>query len=257
MKMTQAYKAQTDSDILDESVEVHRRRIDQLGTREPQVEPQGDDRIVLQVPGLSDASHLVALLGKTAKMRFQMVDASVGPGQEGHRADRRRASAARSSRTRTAADIVVRAPCDGGGSPPDQCAGRHDERPGEVDVVLNFDSVGAKQFGQATKENVGATSPSCSTIKIMEDARIREAVLAGSAENSGGFVLHSPTRSRGSCAPGALPAPLRSWSSARSAPNSVPTGSVPASFSTITGLVLVTIFMVLRYGLFGIFADVA
>ncbi len=74
LKMTEAYKTQLDADILGQSVEVVRHRIDQLGTREPSIERQGDDRIVVQVPGLGDPAHLVELLGKTAKMTFQMVD---------------------------------------------------------------------------------------------------------------------------------------------------------------------------------------
>ena len=85
MKMTEAYKNQTNNEILGQSVEVVRKRIDQLGTREPSIERQGDDRIVVQVPGLDDPKHLVDLLGKTAKMTFQMVDegASVDQAQKG------------------------------------------------------------------------------------------------------------------------------------------------------------------------------
>ena len=85
MKMTDQYKNETNNEILGQSVEVVRKRIDQLGTREPSIERQGDDRIVVQVPGLGDPKHLVDLLGKTAKMTFQMVDdnASIDQAQKG------------------------------------------------------------------------------------------------------------------------------------------------------------------------------
>ncbi|HWD50407.1 MAG TPA: hypothetical protein VG309_10795, partial [Rhizomicrobium sp.] len=74
MKMTDNYKASTSNEILNQSIEVVRRRIDALGTKEPSIERQGEDRILVQVPGLSDPSRLIALLGTTAKMTFQLVD---------------------------------------------------------------------------------------------------------------------------------------------------------------------------------------
>ncbi len=74
MKITDQYRTQNRArpDSFDQSIEVVRRRIDQLGTREPTIERQGDDRILVQVPGLSDPQHLIDLLGKTAKMTFQL-----------------------------------------------------------------------------------------------------------------------------------------------------------------------------------------
>ena len=259
MKMTQAYKAQTDSDILNQSVEVVRRRIDQLGTREPQIERQGDDRIVVQVPGLSDPSHLVALLGKTAKMSFQMVDdnASVDQAKKG---------------IVPIGDELLPLDHPAPGQPPDVVVERHvmvagdrltnaqagtNQQTGEVDVVLNFDSVGAKQFGQATKENVGRNFAIVLDNKIIEDARIREAILAGSAEISGGFTMQSANEIAGLLRAGALPAPLKVVEQ-RTVGAELGTDQINAGkFSTMAGLVLVAIFMVLRYGLFGIFADVA
>src|SRR5258707_368055 len=74
LKMTDIYKTQTRQEILKQSIEVVRKRIDALGTREPAIERQGDERIVVEVPGLSDPKRLIDNLGKTAKMTFQLVD---------------------------------------------------------------------------------------------------------------------------------------------------------------------------------------
>ncbi|HSZ75497.1 MAG TPA: hypothetical protein VK779_11805, partial [Rhizomicrobium sp.] len=72
MHLTDAYKKQTQEQVLNQSIEVVRRRIDALGTREPTIERQGDQRILVQVPGLQDPEHLKTVLGKTAKMTFQL-----------------------------------------------------------------------------------------------------------------------------------------------------------------------------------------
>ena len=76
LKMTDAYKKQLQTDVVGRSIEVVRKRIDELGTKEPSIEQQGNDRIVVQVPGLSDPTHLLKILQTTAKMTFQMVDES-------------------------------------------------------------------------------------------------------------------------------------------------------------------------------------
>ena len=79
MTMTEGYKTQTHEQVMDQSIEVVRRRIDAMGTKEPTIEKSGDDRILVQVPGLSDPARLKELLGKTAKMTFQLVDEAADP----------------------------------------------------------------------------------------------------------------------------------------------------------------------------------
>ena len=74
LKMTEGYKAQTNQQVVNQAIEVVRRRVDELGTRDPDIARQGDDRIIVQEPGLSDPKRLIDLLGKTAKMTFQLVD---------------------------------------------------------------------------------------------------------------------------------------------------------------------------------------
>ena len=79
LQMTDAYKTLTRQQVMDQSIEVVRRRIDALGTREPDITRAGDDRILVQVPGLQDPTQLKNILGKTAKMSFQLVDEQANP----------------------------------------------------------------------------------------------------------------------------------------------------------------------------------
>ena len=95
MTPTQAGLDQAIDQAMDDATEVVRKRIDELGTREPTIIRQGTDRIVVQVPGLQNPQALKALLGKTAKLEFKLVDLTADPAQvaQGHRADRQRSAA--------------------------------------------------------------------------------------------------------------------------------------------------------------------
>ena len=110
--MTDAYKTQTQQQILEQSIEVVRRRIDELGTREPDIARQGEDRILVQVPGLQDPERLKTILGKTAKMTFQLVDEAADPAAT-HRAHRRRDPAANVPIIQTASCRPISS-CSGG-----------------------------------------------------------------------------------------------------------------------------------------------
>ncbi|HEX2590982.1 MAG TPA: hypothetical protein VHL34_05780, partial [Rhizomicrobium sp.] len=81
LHMTDTYKVQKKEQTVEQSIEVVRKRIDELGTREPTIERQGDDRIIVQVPGLSDPKELINILKTTAKMTFQLVDETADPAQ--------------------------------------------------------------------------------------------------------------------------------------------------------------------------------
>jgi len=259
MKMTEAYRTETFNDIMNQSVEIVRKRIDQLGTREPSIERQGDDRIVVQVPGLTDPAHLVELLGKTAKMTFQMVDegASIDqarkgivpigsellplehpfPGQEPYLVIEKHVMVAGDRLTNARAEF---------------------DQNGLPDVTLTFDNVGAREFGDATKENVGRRFAIVLDGKVIEAATIQQVILGGTAQiTGGGFTVQSSNDLAGLLRAGALPAPLKVIEQ-RTVGAELGADQISAGrFSTLAGLALVAIFMVLRYGLFGVFADVA
>jgi SecD/SecF fusion protein len=260
MHMTDNFKTRTQDQILDESIEVVRRRIDQLGTREPTIERQGEDRILVQVPGLSDPQRLIRLLGTTAKMTFQMVDDSADMTQ-----------AARGI-VPIGDELLKYAPLKNGATPPPLVVERRvlvggdrltdaaqsfDPQSGQPDVTLKFDTVGAREFGDATKENVGKRFAIVLDNQIIEAASIREPILGGNADITGGFSVQSATDLAVLLRAGALPAPLKVIEQ-RTVGAELGADQVTAGkFSTLAGLILVALFMVARYGLFGLFADVA
>ena len=186
MKMTDAYKKQNNSDIMGQSVEVVRRRIDQLGTREPLIEQQGDDRIVVEVPGLNDPAHLVDLLGKTAKMTFQMVDDSASLDQ------------AQKGIVPIGSELLYQDSPIKGQPPTPLVVERHvvvagdrlvdaqagfSQQTGEPNVSFRFDSVGAQHFGEASKENIGRRFAIVLDGKVIEAPVIRDAILGAQAKS--------------------------------------------------------------------------
>jgi preprotein translocase subunit SecD len=260
LKMTDAYKIQMQGEIVNQSVEVVRRRIDELGTREPTIERQGDDRILVQVPGLSDPRRLLVLLGKTAKMTFQLVDesASVPEAQKGI--------------VPIGSELLMEDNPQKGGPPVPivvekrvMVAGDRltdarqgfSSQTGEASVEFRFDTVGAKEFGDVSKENVGRHFAIVLDNKVIEAPVIREAILTGSGEITGSFTAQSANDLAVLLRAGALPAPLKVLEQ-RTVGAELGADSVKAGkYSALAGLFLVALFMIARYGLFGLFADLA
>jgi preprotein translocase subunit SecD len=259
MKMTEQYKNETNTEILGQSVEVVRKRIDQLGTREPSIERQGDDRIVVQVPGLGDPAHLVQLLGKTAKMTFQMVDdsASVDQAQKGIVPIGSEYLPMDNPKGLQGPGLVVEKHVVVSGDKLTTARADSNQQTGETVVVFSFNNVGAKEFGTASKENIGRRFAIVLDKKIIEAPVIRDAILTGTGEISGSFTFETANDLAVLLRAGALPAPLKVIEQRTTGPQMGVDQINAGKFSTLAGLACVAIFMVLRYGLFGIFADIA
>jgi protein-export membrane protein SecD len=260
LHMTDNFKTRTQGQILEESIETVRRRIDQLGTREPTIERQGEDRILVQVPGLSDPQRLINILGKTAKMTFQMVDdsADLNQAQRGivPIGDVLLQQAPDKNGMKKPPLVVERRVLVGGDRLTDASQG-FDPQTGEPDVLFKFDTVGAREFGDATKENVGKRFAIVLDNQVIEAPVIREPILGGSGDITGNFTVQSATDIAVLLRSGALPAPLRVIEQ-RTVGAELGADQVQAGkYSTLAGLALVALFMVARYGLFGLFADLA
>jgi len=260
MTMAQGYMTQLGSQTVRQSIEVVRKRIDALGTREPTIEQQGDDRILVQVPGLSDPQHLIALLGKTAKMTFQLVDESasvpeamkgiVPIGSELLYEDN-------PQKGEPPVPMVVEKRVMVAGDRLTDASQGFSSQTGEASVEFRFDTVGAREFGDVTKENVGRHFAIVLDNKIIEAPVIRDAILAGSGEITGSFTPQTANDLAVLLRAGALPAPLKVLEE-RTVGAELGADSVKAGkYSALAGLFLVALFMVARYGLFGLFADVA
>ena len=260
MKMTDAYKTQTQTDIVGQSIEVVRRRIDAMGTREPTIERQGEDRILVQVPGLEDPSRMKAILGKTAKMTFQLVDenASIPQAVKGivPIGDELLYEPGRAKGEPDTPIVVEKRVMVAGDRLTDARPG-FDSRTNEPIVTFRFDTVGAREFGNVTKENVGRRFAIVLDNKVISAPVIQEPILGGSGQITGNFSVQSANDLAVLLRAGALPAPLKILEE-RTVGAELGADSVKAGqYSAIGGLILVALFMIARYGLFGVFADVA
>lgn len=240
---------------VEQSIEIVRRRIDELGTVEPLIQRQGDDRILVQVPGLQDPARLKALLGKTAKLTFRMVDLSMTPQQ----ALESRAPAESEllySQDGKQPYLIERRILVPGEDLVDATTG-FDSRTQEPVVNFRFNTQGGRRFATATQENVGKPFAIILDNQVISAPVIREAITGGSGQISGNFTVQSASDLAILLRAGALPAPLTIIEERTVGPglgqDSINAGISAAYF----GMVLVIIFMIVTYGLFGLFANLA
>ncbi len=257
LKMTDAFKSITRQQVMDQSIEVVRRRIDELGTREPGIERSGEDRILVQVPGLQDPAQLKEILGKTAKMSFQLVDEQADPNAAvAPIGDEILPMMAENKNTPAQKVVVQRRVLVSGDRLTDAGQG-FDQQTGQPVVTFRFDSVGAKAFGDVTKERVGHRFAIVLDKQVITAPVIINPILGGTGQITGNFTVEGAKNMGILLRAGALPAPLNVIEE-RTVGAELGADSVKAGrYSAMAGLALVALFMILRYGLFGLFADVA
>ena len=251
-----AILARTQSAI-QQSMEIVRRRVDEMGTTEPVIQQQGTDRILVQVPGLSDPQRLIAILGQTAKMNFRLVDTSTTAQQvlATHKVPA-------GSEVLYMVDnpevpiLVQRRVMVGGDSLIDAQPG-FDSRNGEPVVNFRFDSTGGRIFGEVTRDNVGKPFAIVLDNKVLSAPRINEPIMGGAGQISGSFTVQQANDLAVLLRSGALPVPLKVMEQ-RTVGASLGADSIRAGIvASIIGSVAVVIFMMLTYGLFGVFANIA
>ncbi len=238
-----------------QSLEVVRRRIDELGTREASIQRQGVDRILVQVPGERNPEAIKRLLGKTARLTFHMVELGVDPMEV-------RAG-------RGPAGLMVVESADRVG-PREYVLHRQVELSGEnlVDaqatfqnnepvVSFRFDTQGARKFARITQENVGKLFAIVLDDKVISAPRIREPILGGSGIISGSFTPESANELAVLLRAGALPAPLRVIEERTVGPDLGADSIRAGAIASVVALVAVLVFMAAYYGPFGVIADIA
>jgi protein-export membrane protein SecD len=246
------------------SIETIRRRVDAFGTTEPSIQREGRDRVLVQVPGISDVERLKKLIGETGKLQFKLVDPSVNAAQ-----------VAESKQVPIGDELVYGNPPSGAppGSPQIpyvlksqvlvsgqnlvDAQAAFDQRTGEPVVTFRFDAAGAKRFALVTQENVGLPFAIVLDDKVISAPVIREPILGGTGQISGSFSVQEANDLAVLLRSGALPAKLtvieeRTVGASLGA-DSIASGKKAA----LMGLALVMIFMLAGYGLFGLFADFA
>ena len=243
-----------------QSIEIIRRRVDEVGTNEPIIQRQGDDRILVQLPGLDDPERIKRLLGKTARMNFRMVNETANIDE------------ALSGRVPPGSDLLFEL----------------DERTGEktipyviykrigvsgeqlIDanpsmdqnnqpvVSMRFDTSGSRKFGELTSKNVGKRFAIVLDGEVISAPVIREAITGGSGQISGNFTFESASDLSVLLRAGALPAPLTILEE-RSVGPSLGKDSINAGINAgIIAIILVIIYMIVIYGIrFGMTANIS
>jgi protein-export membrane protein SecD len=257
LRMTDNFKTQTRQQVMDQSIEVVRRRIDEMGTREPTIERSGEDRILIQVPGLQDPERLEKLLGKTAKMSFQLVDETADPNAAAPPIGDDILPEMNQVKGAPPQKIVVQRRVLVSGDRLTDAGTSFDPQTGQPDVTFRFDSVGAREFGDVTKANVNHRFAIVLDRQVILAPVIINPILGGSGVITGQYTSQEANDLAILLRAGALPAPLnvveKRTVGAELGADSIRAGRI----ATLSGLALVALFMVLRYGLFGLFADVA
>jgi preprotein translocase subunit SecD len=262
--LTLYYREQTLKDmqmrLLQQSIEIVQRRVDETGTREPIIQRQGLDRIIVQVPGLKDPAALKALIGKTAKMTFHLVDEAVAPQDlesgrlpsgtrmvsgdpAAHRDDGYTPRYAIKSDVALSGELLTGA------------SATYSE--GMPVVAFQFNALGARKFGAITQTHTGKRFAVLLDNKVITAPVMRVPILDGRGIIEGNFTAASANQLAILLRAGALPAPLNVIEE-RSVGPSLGQDSIQAGTkAALVGTALVIVFMLVFYGLFGVFASIA
>lgn len=237
-----------------QSIEIIRRRIDGLGVTEPSIQRQGNNRILLEVPGMDDPQRLKDLLGQTAKLNFRMVDASIS------------VSEAKQTRIPSRSEIIkdtngfeylVMKKVLVSGERLVDAQASFDQATNAPIVNFRFDTLGGKYFAKATSENVGKPFAIILDNEVISAPVIRTPILGGSGQIEGGFTVEEANNLSILLRAGALPAPLEILEEKTIGPGLGKDSIDSGTSAAIIGLVCVLIFIILSYGRFGFYANFA
>src|ERR1700730_18560169 len=239
---------------VDQSIQIIERRVNELGLDEPTIQPERLDLILVQVPGLQDPSRLKEILGKTAKLDFRMVDQSM--------------TAEQAAESRAPQDSEV---LDGEGGAKYLIEKRvlvcsadlvdaqpgFDQRTSEPIVSFRFNPSGARKSSEATQANVGKPFAIVLDNKVISAPVIREPILGGSGQISGNFTVQSANDLAILLRAGALPAPLTIIEERTVGPGLGQDSIEKGELAAYVGSIMVIVFMLVTYRLFGVFANIA
>ena len=230
---------------LDQAIEIVRRRVDEIGTNEPNILKRGNDRILVELPGLDDPMRIKSLLGKTANLTFRFVVKTDEPsfGSEKLLFEDGTEEVIVSKRIILSGDNLVDA------NP------RMDTQSNQTVVSFSLDRVGAKKFGKATTSGVGKRLAIVLDNKIISAPVIREAIVGGSGQITGDFTFQSATDLALLLRSGALPAPLNIIEERTVGPDLGQDSINAGLIALLIGFVLVILFMFFKYKIFGIIAN--
>lgn len=252
ISMSEAEKQSTDERTMAQSLEIIRNRIDEVGTREPTIQRQGADRIIIQVPGIGSAAELKAIIGTTAQLTFNPVIGRVSDGNSPPGIGNRLVP---SLDEEGVYYIIEAAPVVTGEELVD--AQPSFDQNGGPAVSFRFNTSGARKFGNYTAENIGNPFAIVLDDEVVSAPTIQSHIPGGSGIITGRFTVEETTTLAVLLRAGALPAGLDFLEERTIGPELGQDSIDAGKTATIVAFSLVLIFMALSYGLFGIFANIA
>ena len=231
----------------DQALEIVRRRIDEIGTNEPNILKRGNDRILVELPGLDDPMRIKSLLGKTANLTFRFVtnnDQDSFGAEKLSYEDESEGDALVSKRIILSGDNLLDA------------QPRMDSETNETVVTFTLDRVGAKRFGKATSTGIGKQLAIVLDGKIISAPVIRDTIASGSGQISGGFTFQSATDLALLLRSGALPAPLNIIEERTVGPDLGQDSINAGMIALAIGFVLVIVFIFVKYKIFGLITNI-
>ena len=232
---------------LDRAIEIVRRRVDEIGTNEPNILKRGNDRILVELPGLDDPGRIKSLLGKTANLTFQFItqNSEESFGTEKLQFEDGSEEVIVSKRIILNGDNLIDAKT------------AVNPQTNETVVSFNLNRVGAKKFAKATTTGVGKRLAIILDGKIISAPGVREPIIGGSGQISGNFTFQSATDLALLLRSGALPAPLNIIEERTVGPDLGQDSIDAGILSLIIGFILVVLFMIYKYKIFGLIANFA
>ena len=256
IQLTDGAETQLKVNAVQQSVEIIRRRIDEVGTREPTIQQQGIDRVLVQVPGEKNPDAIKRLLGQTAKMNFHLVDLDTSVAQALSGNLPAGSELMESLDDQGASQVVVRKRVEVSGENLVNAQATFQQN--QPVVSFTFDNVGARKFGNVTKDHVGELLAIVLDGKVISSPRINEPILGGNGVISGNFTVETADELAILLRAGALPAPLTVVEERTVGPDLGADSIAAGKWAGVIGLIAVMVFMLLYYGpIFGLAADVA
>ena len=230
----------------DQAIEIVRRRVDEVGTNEPNILKRGNSRILVELPGLDDPMRIKSLLGKTANLTFRFITQKNNEtyGVETLQYENNTTESLVSKRIILSGENLLDA------------QPQINNQTNETVVSFTLDRVGAKRFGKATRAGIGKQLAIVLDGKIISAPVIRDAIVSGSGQISGNFTFQSATDLALLLRSGALPAPLNIIEERTVGPDLGQDSIDAGIFALLIGFLLVIIFMFYKYKIFGLIANI-
>ena len=230
---------------LSQSIEIVRRRIDDVGTKEPTILQRGDKRILVELPGLKDPARIKNLLGKTAQLNFRLVS------------DKKNEFGVEKLISDIGEELMVNKRIVMSGENLIDAQPRLDNQINEPIVSFTLDRVGAQKFGKTTSENVGKRLAIILDGKIISAPSIREPITGGSGTISGNFSFQEATDLALLLRSGALPTPINIVEERTVGPDLGEDSIKSGKISLVVGFCLVILFIFFKYKFFGLVANLS